>query len=64
MENRTYNLAFTHLLNQLFLTERDGPFWTLAASHQRECLCIIGKCIDAIRNRADHLVLEMDAYYR
>ena len=58
MENRTYNLAFTHLLNQLFLTERDGPFWTLAASHQ----CIIGKCIDAIRNRADHLLCEMDVY--
>ena len=66
MENRTYNLAFTHLLNQLFLSEheRDGPFWILAESHKQECLCIIDKCIDAIRNRADHLRLEMDVYYR
>ena len=61
MENRTYNLAFTHLLNQLFLSEheRDGPFWILAESHKQECLCIIDKCIDAIRNRADHLQHEI-----
>ena len=71
MENRTYNLAFTHLLNQVFQAEqvvltcsyeRDGPFWILAESHKQECLHIIDKCIDAIRNRADHLLLEMDVY--
>ena len=64
MENRTYNLAFTHLLNQVFLSEheRDGPFWILAELHKQECLRIIEKCIDAIRNRADHLLREMDVY--
>ena len=64
MENRTYNLAFTHLLNQTFLSEheRDGPFWSLAELHKQECLRIIDKCIDAIRNRADHLLCEMDVY--
>ena len=64
MENRTYNLAFTHLLNQLFLSEheRDGPFWILAELHKQECLRIIDKCIDAIRNQADHLLCEMAEY--
>ena len=64
MENRTYNLAFTHLLNQVFLSEheRDGPFWTLAELHKQECLRIIDKCIDAIRNEADHLLREMAEY--
>ena len=64
MENRTYNLAFTHLLNQLFLSEheRDGPFWILAELHKQECLRIIDKCIDAIRNQADHLLREMAEY--
>ena len=64
MENRTYNLAFTHLLNQVFLSEheRDGPFWILAELHKQECLRIIHKCIDAIRNRADHLLREMAVY--
>ena len=67
MENRTYNLAFTHLLNQLFLSEheRDGPFWILAELEldmKQECLRIIDKCIDAIRNQADHLLREMAEY--
>ena len=64
IENRTYNLAFTHLLNQVFLSEheRDGPFWILAESHKQECLRIIDKCIDAIRNQADHLLREMAEY--
>ena len=64
MENRTYNLAFTHLLNQVFLSEheRDGPFWILAELHKQECLRIIDKCIDAIRNEADHLLREMAEY--
>ena len=75
MENRTYNLAFTHLLNQVFLSEheRDSSFWSLANATVRsgvwpsfwmkqECLRIIDKCIDAIRNRADHLLRDMDVY--
>ena len=64
IENRTYNLAFTHLLNQVFLPEheRDGPFWTLVELHKQECLRIIDKCIDAIRNQADHLLREMAVY--
>ena len=67
MENRTYNLAFTHLLNQLFLSEheRDGPFWILAELEldmKQECLRIIDKCLHAIRNQADHLLCEMAEY--
>ena len=67
MENRTYNLAFTHLLNQLFLSEheRDGPFWILAELEldmKQECLRIINKCMCAIRNQADHLLCEMAEY--
>ena len=71
MENRTYNLAFTHLLNQVFLSEheRDGPFWSLANMNtdgpfwmKQECLRIIDKCIDAIRNQAYHLVREIAEY--
>ena len=67
MENRTYNLAFTHLLNQLFLSEheRDGPFWILAELEldmKQECLRIINKCMCAIRNQADHLLREMAEY--
>ena len=71
MENRTYNLAFTHLLNQVFLSEheRDGSFWSLANMNtdgpfwmKQECLRIIDKCIDAIRNQADHLLREMAVY--
>jgi hypothetical protein len=74
MENRTYNLAFTHLLNQVFVAEheRDGPFWSLAGdplwgysggwSQKQRCLRIIERCIDAIRNRGDHLLWEMDVY--
>ena len=71
MENRTYNLAFTHLLNQVFLSEheRDGSFWSLANMNtdgpfwmKQECLRIIDKCIDAIRNEADHLLREMAEY--
>lgn len=71
MENRTYNLAFTHLLNQVLLSEheRDGSFWSLANMNtdgpfwmKQECLRIIDKCIDAIRNQADHLLREMAEY--
>ena len=70
MENRTYNLAFTHLLNQVFRGEheREAPFWSLAGGSpaseaiMQECLQIIERCTDAIRNRADQLRREMDAY--
>ena len=71
MENRTYNLAFTHLLNQVFRAEheREAPFWSLAGGSlasgwpkKQECLQIIYRCTDAIRNRADQVRREMDAY--
>ena len=70
MENRTYNLAFAHLLNQVFRGEheREAPFWSLAGGSlaseaiMQECLQIIERCTDAIRNRADQLRREMDAY--
>ena len=71
MENRAYNLAFKHLLNQAFLCahERDGAFWSFAdgspmtCTSQREgCLRIIEMCTDAIRKHADHLQRKMDAY--
>ena len=68
MENRTYNLAFTHLLNQEFLSEheRDSPFWSrhLYPPGKRNCLRIIERCMDAIRDRSEHLLREMDAYRR
>ena len=71
VKNRTYNLAFSHLLDQVFLFEheRDGPFWSLAGGSSRvcesqkvECLAIIERCMDAIRNQADHLLHGMDVY--
>ena len=71
MKNRTYNLAFTHLLNQVFRAdhEREAPFWSLAGGSlasgrpkKQECLQIIERCTDAIRNQADQLRREMDAY--
>jgi hypothetical protein len=71
MENRTYNLAFTHLLNQIFRCEheRDGPFWslvggssTVCGSQKEECLQIIERCMDAIRNHADHLLHGMEVH--
>ena len=54
MKNRTYNLAFTHLLNQALLCEHEGddPFW----------LRITEMCMDAIRNHADHLLRGMEVY--
>ena len=76
MENRTYNLAFTHLLNQAFRAEHEpeAPFWSIAGGSlasgwphtihtiKQECLQIIERCTDAIRNQADQLRREMDAY--
>ena len=71
MKNRTYNLAFTHLLNQVFLCEyeREDPFWsvvgdssTVCGSQKEECLRIIEMCIEAIGNHADQLLRGMDAY--
>ena len=71
MENHTYNLAFTHLINQAFRGEHEpeAPFWSLAGGSlasdwpkKWQCLQIIERCIDAIRNRADQLRREMDAY--
>ena len=48
----------------MFLSEheRHGPFWTLAELHKQECLRIIAKCIDAIKNQAYHLIREMAEY--
>ena len=71
MQNRTYNLAFIHLLNRACLCEHedDDPFWslvrgssTVCGSQKEECLRIIEVCMDAIRNHADHLLRQMEMY--
>ena len=71
IENRTYNLAFIHLLNQacLFEHEDDNSFWSLVCdsstacgSQKEECLQIIELCMDAIKNHADHLLRQMEVY--
>ena len=71
MENRTYNLAFSHLLNQVFRAEheREAPFWSLVAGSsasrgpkKKECLLIIERCMDAISNRADQLRCQINSY--
>ena len=70
MQNRTYNLAFIHLLNQSCLCEHeDDSFWslvrdlsTVCGSQKEECLRIIELCMDAIKNHADHLQRQMEVY--
>ena len=66
MQNRTYNLAFRHLLDQAFLCEHedDDSFWSLVcdSSQKEECLRTIEVCMDAIRNHADHLLRQMEVY--
>ena len=72
MQNRTYNLAFIHLLNQSRLCEQeDDSFWSLVSdlptvpwcgSQKEECLRIIELCMDAIKNHADHLQRQMEVY--
>ena len=69
MKNRTYNLAFTHLLNRSLPDQPDDPFWSLVGgpsavcgSQKEECLQIIEMCMDAIRNHADHLRRGMEVY--
>ena len=66
MQNRTYNLAFIHLLDRACLWERedDDLFWSLVCDspQKEECLRIIEMCMDAIRNHADRLRRQMEAY--
>ena len=71
MKNRTYNLAFTHLINRACLCKHEGagPFWslvggssTVCGSQKEECLRIIEMCMDSIRNHADHLLRGMEVY--
>ena len=66
MENHTYNLAFTDLINQVLRGEPSCPRLggPLASDWPKkwQCLQIIERCIDAISNRADQLRREMDAY--
>ena len=71
MQNRTYNLAFIHLLDQACLCEHedDDSFWSLVCdsstgcrSQKVECLRTIEVCMDAIRNQADHLLHQMEVY--
>ena len=42
------------------------PFWStnLYPPGKQNCLRIIERCMDAIKNRADHLLREMDIYRR
>ena len=66
MQNRTYNLAFKHLLDRAFHAEHedDDLFWSLVSDspQKEECLRIIEMCMDAIRNHADRLRRQMEAY--
>ena len=66
MQNRTYNLAFKHLLDRAFHAEHedDDLFWSLVSDspQKEECLRIIEVCMDAIRNHADHLLRQMEVY--
>ena len=71
MQNRTYNLAFIHLLDRACLCEHedDDSFWslvrhssTVCGSQKEECLRTIEVCMDAIRNHADHLLRQMEVY--
>ena len=66
MQNRTYNLAFKHLLDRAFHWEHedDDLFWSLVSDspQKEECLRIIEMCMDAIRNHADRLRRQMEAY--
>ena len=70
MQNRTYNLAFIHLLNRaLCQHEDDDPFWSLVRDsstecgpQKEECLRIIEVCIVAIKHHADHLLRQMEVY--
>ena len=66
MQNRTYNLAFTHLLDRACLCEHedDDLFWSLVCDspQKEECLRIIEMCMEAIRNHADRLRRQMEAY--
>ena len=71
MQNRTYNLAFIHLINRAIYEddEDDDPFWslvrdssTVCGSQKENCLQIIEVCVDAIQNHADHLLRQMEFY--
>ena len=66
MQNRTYNLAFKHLLDRAFHAEHedDDLLWSLVSDspQKEECLRIIEMCMDAIRNHADRLRGQMEAY--
>ena len=66
MQNRTYNLAFKHLLDRAFHAEHedDDLFWSLVSDspQKEECLRIIEMCMEAIRNHADRLRRQMEAY--
>ena len=64
IQNRTYNLAFIHLLNRACLSEHeDERFWLLVRhSSKEECLQTIEVCMNAIMNHADHLLRQMEVY--
>ena len=69
MQNRTYNLAFLHLLDRSIVLEDDDSFWALVRDSstvgwrgREECLRIIEVCVDDIRNHADHLLRQMEVY--
>ena len=62
MENRTYNVAFTDLINQVFSGELGGGSLVSDWPKKWQCLQIIERCTDAIRNQADQLRRQMDAY--
>ena len=76
MENRTYHLAFQHLLDEAFQREdgafglhtsatgrHDGTFWSLVGdADPEECLEIIEMCMMSIRGHAHHLRRKIGVY--
>ena len=64
IQNRTYNLAFIHLLDRACLCEHeDERFWLLVRhSSKEECLQTIEVCMNAIMNHADQLLRQMEVY--
>ena len=65
IENRTYNLAFSDLLNESFIVRhcrsRD-ELWALigAGQENKGCLLIMDVCIDAIKNHEARLQRKME----
>jgi hypothetical protein len=68
IENRTYNLAFTALLDESFIKRHcrsQDELWPFDSVGQQkdECLLIMDMCMHAIKNHADHLLWEVEVHH-